>query len=78
MKLTQRLSVGFRDRTRFKLTLIGFLCCLAAAIAKHWLAGISETLIATGAGLIGAYIAGDSLRPSQNNNNQKQPEIPIK
>lgn len=52
------------NRTRLKATLIGFFGVLVTAWAKHWLAGISEGLVITAAGLITAYIAGDSFRPS--------------
>ena len=49
---------------RFVLTLIGFIGCLLAAVLKQFLPNLSEALVITGAGLITAYNAAESWRPS--------------
>lgn len=64
MTITERFNNGFRERTRFKLTLIAYMTLLLAAIAKNWFSGISETILGIAAGLVTAYIAGDTFRPS--------------
>jgi hypothetical protein len=58
------------NKTRLKATLIGFFAIIITAWARHWLEGISESLVVTAAGLIGAYIAGDTFRSSKSANGQ--------
>jgi len=59
-----------RDKTRLKVMLIGFFSVIITAWGMNWFKGISETLVITAAGLITAYIAGDSFRPSKPPNGQ--------
>lgn len=56
---------GRAHSKRFTLTLIGFIGCLVAAVLKHWITGLSVELVITGAGLVTAYNAAESWRPSQ-------------
>jgi len=59
-----------KDRTRLKVTLVGFFGVLVTAWAKHWLTGISDALVITAAGIITGYIAGESYRASKPPNGQ--------
>jgi len=56
------------NKTRMKAALIGFFGVIITAWAKHWFEGISESLVITAAGLITAYIAGDTFRSSKPDN----------
>lgn len=51
-------------KTRMKIGCVAFLIVMAAAIAKHWLPGISETMVAIASTTVLGYILGDTLRKS--------------
>lgn len=56
-----------RVSKRFWLTLIGLVLVIGAAVLKHFLAGLSTELVITAAGLVTAYNAAESWRPSGQN-----------
>jgi len=67
---------GKLNSKRFTLALIGYLGTMAAAIAKHWFAGIDNALVITAAGLVTAFITAQSVRPSGPESEHK-PEVKV-
>lgn len=49
------------------MAIVGFVCVLAAGVTKHWLGGIDNTIIITAAGIVTAYITGETVRASKPN-----------
>ena len=51
-------------RTRLKFAVIAFFTLIAVAIIKHWLPGISDTVLGMATGTPLVYILGDTIRKS--------------
>lgn len=51
-------------KTRMKIGCVAFVLILATAIAKNWLPGISETMVAIASTTVLGYILGDTFRKS--------------
>lgn len=59
------------QRTRLKICIFAFIITMIAAIAKHWLSGISETIILIADGTVLGYIMGETIRQSKINGEKK-------
>jgi len=59
------LEKKMNDKTRLKFGMIAFFSMLATAIAKHWLSGISETLVISACVPVVMYIIGETWRSSK-------------
>jgi len=57
-------------QTRFKFGLLSFFSLLIVAILKHWLPGISDTIILSACVPIVTYMLGESFRPSYRDDNE--------
>jgi len=51
-------------RTRLKICIIAFFAVIIVAILKHWLTGISETMVGLAVVTVLGYIFGDTIRKS--------------
>ena len=49
---------------RFLLTCIGFFTLCGLAVLKHFLPGLSESIVGMGAGMLSAYTGFETLRKS--------------
>jgi len=55
---------GKTHSKRFLMSLIGYVGTMAAAVLKNWLPGVDTSLVITAAGIVTAYTAVQSFRPS--------------
>ena len=56
---------GKTNSKRFLMSLIGYVGTMAAALLKNWLPGVDTSLVITAAGIVTAYTAVQSFRPSE-------------
>lgn len=53
-----------KEKSRLKFAMLAFFTFVIVAVLKHWLPGISETILGIAAGSPLAYIIGDTVRKS--------------
>lgn len=53
------------ERTRLRFGMIAFFSMLVVAILKHWLPGISETIVISACVPVVMYIIGETWRESK-------------
>ena len=56
---------GKTNSKRFLMSLIGYVGTMVAAVLKNWLPGVDTSLVITAAGIVTAYTAVQSFRPSE-------------